>query len=483
MLFDSWQFICVFLPLTLAFFYFTKNLKGQFWSSLCLVVASCFFYAWWDYTYLLLLAFSVLFNYQIGLRVRANKRLLIFGICTNLALLIYFKYTTFVLNNVNELGFEFSVPNIVLPLAISFFTFQQIAYLVDSYKKLVTDHSFLNYCLFVTFFPQLIAGPIVHHKEMMPQFAQNKPFDGQLFLFGFVLFAIGLFKKVIVADGVAQYANPVFNAADAGQQIEFAEAWGGALAYTFQLYFDFSGYADMAIGIAALFGILIPLNFNSPYKSLNIIDFWRRWHITLGRFLRDYLYIALGGNRLGELKKFQNLFLTMLLGGIWHGAGWNFAIWGVLHGTYLCVNHMWLKYRPSQLLEYTRLYNTLAWGLTFVAVVVAWVFFRAETYHGAISILTSMFDFSNISTYEYVESYSSEPIYKYFDSIYGWYWLSMCALIAIALPNSTTISKYVSTHISASLRLFLVAFVATFILFLVTISTSSEYNEFIYFNF
>jgi len=284
--------------------------------------------------------------------------------------------------------------NIILPLAISFFTFQQIAYLVDSYKGITKEYQFLHYALFVSFFPQLIAGPIVHHKEMLPQFARKDRFtlNANDVAIGVSIFAIGLFKKTVLADSVAVYANPVFIAADAGQTLDFFFAWGGALAYTFQLYFDFSGYSDMAIGLARIFGIVLPLNFYSPYKATNISEFWRRWHMTLSKFLRDYVYIPLGGNRHGQIRRYANLSATMLLGGLWHGAGWNFVIWGAMHGAYLSINQGWqhiLGYTGFKS-EQSKLYVFSAWLITMLCVIFGWVFFRAVSLDGALSLSQSM---------------------------------------------------------------------------------------------
>jgi len=337
------------------------------------------------------------FNFLIGKRLGAkpDKKLLSFGIITNLALIAYYKYAGFIVFNFNQItGNNWNLETILLPLAISFFTFQQIAYLVDSHKGITKEYNFLHYSLFVAFFPQLIAGPIVHHKEMLPQFCRTGTyrFNSTNFAVGISIFAIGFFKKTVLADGIAVYSTPTFQAADSGATLDFFEAWGGALAYTFQLYFDFSGYSDMALGIARIFGIILPLNFYSPYKSTNISEFWKRWHMTLSRFLRDYIYIPLGGNRNGQFKRFRNLFTTMLLGGIWHGAGWNFVIWGGLHGAYLIINHGWqtLCTKLGTEINHTSWFRPIAWVITFLAVVVGWVFFRAETLDGALSILHSM---------------------------------------------------------------------------------------------
>jgi D-alanyl-lipoteichoic acid acyltransferase DltB (MBOAT superfamily) len=404
MLFNSAEFIFFFLPLSLFFFFFLAKRFSNEVAIASLVASSLFFYGWWNPKYLLLLSLSMAFNYRLGMQLgkNASKNLLTLGIVINLATIAYFKYAGFIVLNLNTVtGNDWSLGNIILPLAISFFTFQQIAYLVDSYKGITKEYSFLHYALFVSFFPQLIAGPIVHHKDMLPQFSSIKRYQANAlnFKIGLTIFAIGLFKKTVLADGIAVYANPVFTLADAGGHIDFLMAWGGALAYTFQLYFDFSGYSDMAIGIARLFGIILPLNFYSPYKAANISEFWRRWHMTLSHFLRDYVYIALGGNRSGKIKRYTNLFITMLLGGLWHGAGWNFIIWGALHGSYLMINLAWqaLKVKYSLFSVTGKLYTFLAWLLTFVVVVIGWVFFRAVSLEGAINILSGMFGLNGIS--------------------------------------------------------------------------------------
>ncbi len=332
-----------------------------------------------------------------------KKSILITGIVINLGLLGYFKYANFLVNEFNWLfGTNIYLSKIILPLAISFFTFQQIAYLVDAYKGYAKEYNFLQYCLFVTFFPQLIAGPIVHHKEMLPQFTKvwELGMTHKNMAIGITIFFIGLFKKVIIADNISVYSTPVFSAAEVGVAFSTVEAWVAALAYTFQLYFDFSGYSDMAIGLARMFGIRLPLNFNSPYKAKNIIEFWRRWHITLSRFLRDYLYIPLGGNRNGVLRRHINIVIVMILGGLWHGAGWSFVFWGTLHGIYIVINHGWheLKRRLGfGIVISPKTDIFLARFITFLAVVVGWVFFRAESYSGALNILSAMFFIDSVN--------------------------------------------------------------------------------------
>ncbi|MBI3796727.1 MAG: MBOAT family protein [Deltaproteobacteria bacterium] len=401
MLFNSYPFIFAFLPITLLGFFLIGGRLRQRSAIAWLVGASLFFYGWWDPTYLWVITTTMIFNYGAALALRSQrwhptykKAFLALCITVNLLRLGYFKYANFFVANVNQLGgTNFHLDPIVLPLGISFFTFVEIAYLVDAYRNEVGDYNFLDYCLFITFFPHLLAGPIVHHKEMLPQFSNPRiyRFHAKSLAVGLTTFTLGLFKKAVLADSVAVYANHVFHAAAIGVQLTFLEAWGGALAYTLQLYFDFSGYSDMAIGLGLMFGIKWPLNFYSPYKSVNIIEFWRRWHMTLSRFLRDYLYFSLGGNRKGAARRHVNLLITMLLGGLWHGAGWTFVIWGGLHGTYLVINHAWQAVRRH--LGLTQSYwwtHELARGLTFLAVVVGWVFFRAADVPTALSVLKAM---------------------------------------------------------------------------------------------
>ncbi|HEX9395546.1 MAG TPA: MBOAT family protein [Burkholderiales bacterium] len=399
MLFNSYVFLLAFLPLAVVAFY-TLNRLSRAAAIFSLVVFSLVYYAWWDVAYVPLLVGSILANYALGRRIqtlapahrRAAYALSVVGIAANLALLAYFKYAHF-LADIVGLGGTFG--SIVLPLAISFYTFQQIMYLVDSLRGDVAKEGLLQYTLYVMFFPHLIAGPLVHHREMMPQFSTStaKGFRAEDLSVGLSLFVVGLAKKVLIADELSRYAAPVFAAAAAdGPAPDFYAAWCGVLCYTFQIYFDFSGYSDMAIGAARLFGIRLPLNFFSPYRATSIIDFWRCWHMTLSRLLRNYLYIPLGGNRKGRVRRYVNLMITMLLGGLWHGAGWTFVIWGALHGAYLGVNHAWraLKARlgwRERDAWWTRFGARL---LTFLAVMLAWVFFRAEDLPSALRLLDAM---------------------------------------------------------------------------------------------
>ncbi|MBK8816883.1 MAG: MBOAT family protein [Methylococcaceae bacterium] len=403
MLFNSYVFIFAFLPLALGVFYSLgrRPKLAIIWLTLC----SLFFYGWWNPNYLLLLLISIGFNYVVGKRLAStrSRNILFMGITGNLLLLGYYKYTGFAAYILKSfIDFDLGIANIILPLGISFFTFTQIAFLVDAYRGEVKEYSFINYALFVSYFPHLIAGPILHHKEMMPQFGQQDGFRPRAdwFAIGLSVFIVGLLKKVMLADSVGPYAKLVFDAAANGLPLTLFEAWGGLMSYSMQLYFDFSGYSDMAIGISLLFGIRLPINFHSPYLATSIIDFWRCWHITLSRFLRDYLYIALGGSRLGVLTKYRNLLLTMLIGGLWHGAGWNFLIWGGLHGLYLAINHLWRQWVSScqrdQLVK-SRAANFFSWLVTFLAVTIAWTFFRASDLNAATLILKGLFGMNGLA--------------------------------------------------------------------------------------
>lgn len=402
MLFNSPVYLFLFLPAALAGYYAARRFAGLGAAIIVLLAASLFFYGYWNPVYLILLLGSILVNFFLAGRItRADKprrkALLIAAVGFNLILLGVFKYAGFLIDSADLIApGDWPSTAIILPLAISFFTFQQIAYQVDAYKGLVEPSGLPRYALFVFFFPQLIAGPIVHHKEMMPQFGAE-PERGETltnFQIGLFILIAGLFKKVVLADGAAQYATPVFDMAERGREVELFSAWAGALCYTGQIYFDFSGYSDMAVGAARLFGVRLPTNFFSPYKATSIADFWRRWHITLSRFLRDYLYIPLGGNRRGNARRYANLMITMVLGGLWHGAGWTFVFWGFLHGLYLVVNHAWdaIKRRAPAVAagERTAPRTLAAWAVTMLAVIVAWVIFRAETFGGAANILRGM---------------------------------------------------------------------------------------------
>lgn len=395
MIFNSPVFLFAFLPLALAGYFLLMRARLTLAAKSALVLASAIFYGWWMPRYVPLLAGSIWFNYRVGVALMARadepagRRLLQLGIGANLLVLAFFKYADFIVDNVDlATGAHWHPPVAALPLGISFFTFTQIAWLVDSWQGKVRDRSALDYALFVTFFPHLIAGPILHHREMMGQFASRwtHALRSSHLLRGMFIFSIGLFKKVVFADTFAGWADEGF---DRGVPLDFVAAWSTSLAYTFQLYFDFSGYCDMAMGAALLFNIWLPVNFDSPYKALDVQDFWRRWHITLSRYLRDYVYVPLGGNRGGTLSTSANLMATFLLGGLWHGASWMFVAWGALHGAAIVVHRVW-KSRGLALPA------PLGWLMTFVFVDVAWVFFRAHSWADASRVLYGMVDFGSL---------------------------------------------------------------------------------------
>jgi D-alanyl-lipoteichoic acid acyltransferase DltB (MBOAT superfamily) len=437
MLFGSLEFVFGFLPAALLAYHLLRIRGRQVAAKLVMVLASLVFYGWWDPHYVVLVLGSIGVNYLLGAvlhRLRAPGRrdaVLFLGLALNLGLLGYYKYASFALQNLGGLfGVHDVTATVIIPLAISFFTFQQIAYLVETWRGQKPADNLLDYSLFVLFFPHLIAGPITHHTEMLPQFARagRGRLPAAYIAMGATILVLGMAKKVLLADTVAQFADPVFDAVAKGQPVAMADAWMGAVGYTLQLYFDFSGYSDMAIGIGLLFGIRFPVNFNSPYKSTSIIEFWRRWHISLSNFLRNYLYIPLGGNRLGPTRRYVNLMATMTLGGLWHGAGWTFLFWGFLHGFYLIVNHAWngLAARRGLSLPWGA-----GWALTMLGVVVAWVFFRASSFGAALDLLSAM-----------VAGGALAPPPGLPDRLLGWLLIALAALIAVSQPNVLELARY-----------------------------------------
>ena len=491
MLFNSYEFIFAFLPITFFIYFYLNSKRLTVASKGFLVFASLFFYSWWNIAYLPLILISMLFNYVVGNSLAkasfenkkglnksfSKKSILIFGIVANLSLLGYFKYADFFIANFNLVSSSnVELLHLLLPLAISFFTFQQIAYLVDSYRGETKEYDFLNYALFVTFFPQLIAGPIVHHKEMMPQFASkwNMVKRYKNIALGLFIFSIGLFKKVVIADTFAVWATAGF---DTATTLNLIEAWATSLSYTFQLYFDFSGYTDMAIGIALLFNIKLPINFNSPYKATNIQDFWRRWHITLSRFLRDYVYIPLGGNKKGSFRTYNNLLATFVIGGLWHGAGWTFVFWGFLHGLALIIHRVWTNLG-------FKMNTILAWFITFNFVNIAWIFFRAKEWEDAIKVLKGMFGMSGFqlhpifaSKLAFLEKYG--VIFHPFDTIHlplaETLWFIFAFILVLFFKNS--MEKWKDFELNYK-TLFL-----AFFCFCMGILSLNKVSEFLYFNF
>ena len=513
MLFNSYPFLFVYLPLTLLVFLVLRRWHRSL-AIAGLFLASLIFYGVWNPRDVLLLLASILFNFWIGQRLQqpqgtltqTRRRLwLQLGIGVDLGLLGYFKYAGFASETLGSLlGLHFDLPPIILPLGISFFTFTQIAFLVDAYRGEVREGRFLDYGLFVTYFPHLIAGPVLHHKEMMPQFRSPalSRFQWEDFSVGATLFTMGLFKKVVFADGIAPFARAVFDGSS--ETPGLFEAWGGALAFTFQLYFDFSGYSDMAIGLSRLFGVRLPVNFDSPYQARNIIDFWRRWHMTLSRFLRDYLYFSLGGNRKGPFRRHLNLWLTMVLGGLWHGAGWTYLAWGALHGVYLIINHgfqHWAKDRfdPDQL----RVPGQI---LTFLCVVLGWVLFRSPDLETAGHLYRGMLGLNGLSIPESLipegarlpllnlglsveEPLAFAPLSGHTFTLV--LWILGLSSIAFLLPNSQTLlSRYRPTLSEPQVpsRSFLfepkpLPLVLTVAAFLYGLTAMGSVSEFLYFQF
>jgi alginate O-acetyltransferase complex protein AlgI len=500
MLFTSGEFLFIYLPVTLAGFFAIARGANPSWAAAWLTLASLVFYGYWHPPHTLLLILSIAFNYALGsliLKVNKNaptlrRRLLILAVTVDLLVLAYFKYADFLINTVSNLG-DLKLPsaNVILPIGISFFTFTQIAYLVDVYAGKVREKSPLHYALFVTYFPHLIAGPVLHHSEMMPQFGQREIYSPRLrnFAVGLVFLTIGLAKKVLIADSAAPIANNLFESAKLSV-VATPVALFGVLAYSLQIYFDFSGYSDMAVGLARLLGIKFPYNFNSPYKATSIIEFWRRWHMTLSRFLRDYLYIiALGGNRHGTFRRYLNLMITMLLGGLWHGASWMFVAWGALHGAFLVINHGWRFVSDRFAGQVGRVgapvpqaaKMLLCRTLTLCSVFVAWIAFRADDAQVGENVFQSIVGHGSRMGQQ-VQGVSLE--------VGGW--LTAGLLLALLGRNSQELidgdlSRLIDSTTSRKAVLFaqsmLVGSALALIILLALISASRNVTEFIYFNF
>ena len=403
MLFNSQAFLFFFLPLTLIATVAALKWLGRTAAMAALTLASLIFYGRWQVNALLIVGASIVFNYMLAQTIaksvdpRRRRQVLTLGVVGNLVALAYFKYANFLVANVAALmKTEIGHLNVVLPLAISFYTFQQIAFLVDTYQRKMNGISLQKYVISVVFFPHLIAGPILHYRNIIDQFESRFTVNWGTISLGLPVFVLGLAKKVAIADPISLFVSPLFEKAQTAH-LEFIEAWAAALGYTAQLYFDFSGYSDMAIGLGLMFGITLPLNFYSPYKAKSIIEFWRRWHMTLSGFLRDYLYFPLGGGRVGPMRRHLNLMIVMVLGGLWHGASWTFVFWGALHGIYLVINHLWRNKIAIRLGRLDVALNPFYAILTFLSVVVGWVFFRASTFGTALNILSGMFAPSIVS--------------------------------------------------------------------------------------
>lgn len=465
MLFNSPVFIFLFLPLTwVSFAILVRWIPGRKrWPIGLLLFSSLVFYGWWDYRYLALLLGSIVFNYGVGLLLSKPKPkgllqwILGFGVGINVFLLGIFKYLDFAIESLNAFsGTEIEPVGIVLPLAISFFTFQQIAYLVDCYSGRVKDSSFVNYALFVSFFPQLIAGPIVHHGEVLPQFNDpaTRRIDWDNVACGVFLFVLGLAKKVLLADQLSPFVQAGYGSPGA---LTPGDAWMLSLTYSMQLFLDFCGYSEMAIGLARMFNIRIPVNFLNPYRAVNLQDFWRRWHVTLSAFLRDYLYIPLGGNRSGSIRVGLNVMLTFAIGGIWHGAGWNFLLWGLLHGFGQVLVRVW---RGAGM----RMPLMAGWALTFLFVNAGWVFFRAPDFGSAWTVLAKMLGVSG----------ESGPGLGYVSNPFLIGLVGVSAWVSLFLP---------STRRLVEMRPGVMHAVVIVVLFVACVMRLQDHSEFIYFRF
>lgn len=500
MLFSSFLFVLIFLPIALLGYAWCSRVSMR-WGISWLVFVSTIFYGWLNPYFLSVIYLSIIFNYLAAnwmVRVSSGKKIIFVGsIFLNILTLVVFKYLDFFLLNLNFVGgFDIPLLHLALPLAISFFTFQQIGFLVDVYCRSSKIPNFENYTCFIIFFPQLIAGPIVRHTDYLPQIEQPKTFilSARNLAIGATIFALGLFKKTVLADRSGRIADFVFGAVSGGSAPTFFEAWSGAIFYSFQIYFDFSGYSDMAIGLARLFNIYLPCNFLSPYKAESIIEFWRKWHISLSLFLKEHIYIPLGGNRKGTFSRYSNLLITMLIGGLWHGASWNFVIWGGIHGILLIINHS---------IKRLSIFNAPIWlkrMSIFLLVTIAWVFFRAKNLHEACSLLNSMFSINQIAIPDCVARFAglkgiaTIPL-SLETFVSGALFALSLILITFFMPNVYEWMRYFhpAKDFSTSLRTqfskkiawrpTLLYSAAVLLLFLLAFSEIDGKNEFIYFQF
>jgi alginate O-acetyltransferase complex protein AlgI len=460
LLFNSYIFLLVFLPITFITYFYLNSKKLVTFSKIFLVVASLVFYSWWNIIYLPLILGSMIFNFYVGksLGKKNSKKILTFGILGNVLLLGYFKYTDFFIQNFNwALDKDVSLLHLALPLGISYFTFQQIAFLVDSYRGETKEYNFLNYSLFITFFPQLLMGPIMHHKEIIPQFQTKwkSYIKWENVSLGLFIFAIGLAKKTLIGDPLTDYAQYGF---DNAQHLSMIEAWYSSISYVLSYYFDLSGYADMAVGIGKMFNIDIPKNFNSPYKARNFADYWKRWHITLSRFLGDYIYKSLGGNKTLIWVMYLNIMITFFVSGFWHGAGWNFIVWGLLNGIFVVMAHM-MKRANIQMNYY------LAWSLMFLGLILTRILFVSDNFSDAWHVTKTLFDISTLKFINLV----------YIDAYFQSFYIVLALILVLGCKNSMEISENFKPN---SKYIFY-----TVILLTASLFTFSSAKEFLYFQF
>jgi len=504
MLFNSYEFIFLFMPVVFAGFFIIAR-KSHQGSIAWLSLASIFFYAYWSIYALPVIVASICVNYWLGLHLsnpgfRYRQPLLVFAITLNLFTLGYFKYANFFIANTNALRNAMGIEpigslDVILPIGISFFTFTQIAFLVDSYQDKVKERSFLQYLLFVSFFPHLLAGPVLHHKQMMPQFSDPKTFsiDYEKIKLGIAIFTIGLAKKVIIADSLSGSVDAIFNSSTQNHLLNFWVTWLGALSYTFQLYFDFSGYSDMAVGASLFFGIWLPFNFNSPFKATSIIDFWQRWHMTLTKYVGEYLYapIALKFMRLGQGKTalIEILYslviptvLIFLILGLWHGANWTYVVFGGMHGLYIVINHLWRMVFPlpnkknKKMQAYRGIKKIAGWSLTFISVIIANVMFRADSISTACEIYKGMLGLNGFNLIAVRDSFLGLRMLTII--------LTLSFLIILTMPSIPTMLSISEKNTRTTLKLISPASgIILGIIFIVSIMSLDNKSPFLYFQF
>lgn len=520
MLFNSYLFIFIYLPLVTFFYYLISKKTNKKTSILYLIIVSLIFYGYYIPSYTLLIIFSITVNFIIAFYInsqaKSKKIMFYLGLLFNITLLCFYKYTNFILENI---GLIFNKPfqskNILLPLAISFFSFQQIAFLSDVTQGKIKKIKFINYFLFIIFFPQLIAGPIVRYYDIIPQFLKNKSnkFYNRNFALGIFLFTLGLAKKVLIADQLSPFVDKVFDLSLISSNINPIEAGYAALFYSFQLYFDFSGYCDMAMGLAKIFNISLPLNFNSPYKAKNIIDFWRRWHITLSSFLTQYIFlplnIVLARKSKNKIYQFQRIIplsillpitITFFISGLWHGAGWTFIVWGLIHGILVIINYIWVNFKKNIGFKYDKenFYIFFCRVITFISVTISFIFFRAENLPSAFNIIKSilrLFDLSFILSSNNFSTLSIEPVNQFLNI----YTLALLILILIVnlLPNAQEITfsyfRYFNPYKKELKKYKYLYYIykinpkhlslLIFLVFVICLSQLININAYIYFNF
>ncbi len=520
MLFNSFEFLLIFLPIVLSLFFLLKLTKNTNLQIIFLIFISIIFYGYAKFDYIFLILVSIITNFSISLILHKNfykKLFLYFGIIFNLSLLSYYKYSLFILEDILNLDINGNnLKNLILPIGISFYTFQQIAFLVDTYKQETHEKSLKFYTIFVCFFPQLIAGPIVRYQEIKEQFYNINKNRNNLWRdlsCGIILITIGLFKKVILSEQMGYWADRTFFLVSYQENVTFIEAWLGILCFSFQIYFDFSAYSDIAIGLGLLIGIKLPVNFNSPYKSESIIDFWRTWHITLSNFLKIYIYIPLGGNSSGNYNKYIFLIIVMFVGGVWHGAGWTFILWGFFHGVLLVINHFWRDVKLRNNFEAIQ-FSFIFKFSTFILVSLGWVLFRSPDLDSALRMYEGLFLLNGFYLPTHYESFFGEfnlilnEIGIKFGTLksYGGgsqiIWVFCMLVFVWYLPNSNKIWKFLynnqsvkfskkislnkvlnSSNIINKISYFLGAVVALTLFFILIKIIQGKQGEFIYFQF